>query len=56
VIHYSDRKIQCSSHAFQARLKEYGMVCSISQEGFFGYIEQGRSTLELRYTSRPSPL
>lgn len=33
VIHHSDRGSQYASHAFQARLKEYGMVCSMSRKG-----------------------
>lgn len=33
LIHHSDRESQYASHAFQARLKEYGMVCSMSRRG-----------------------
>ena len=33
VIHHSDRGSQYASHAFQARLKAYGMVCSMSRKG-----------------------
>jgi transposase InsO family protein len=33
LIHHSDRGTQYASHAFQARLKEYGMVCSMSRKG-----------------------
>lgn len=33
LIHHSDRGSQYASHAFQARLKEYGMVCSMSRKG-----------------------
>ena len=33
VIHHSDRGSQYASHAFQARLKKYGMVCSMSRKG-----------------------
>jgi putative transposase len=33
LIHHSDRGSQFASHAFQARLKEYGMVCSMSRKG-----------------------
>ena len=33
LIHHSDRGSQHASHAFQARLKEYGMVCSMSRNG-----------------------
>ena len=33
VIHHSDRGSQYASHAFQARLKEYGMTCSMSRKG-----------------------
>jgi putative transposase len=31
LIHHSDRGTQYASHAFQARLKEYGMVWAVSQ-------------------------
>jgi putative transposase len=33
LIHHSDRGSQYASHAFQAKLKEYGMVCSMSRKG-----------------------
>ncbi len=33
LIHHSDRGSQYASHAFQARLREYGMVCSMSRKG-----------------------
>jgi putative transposase len=33
LVHHSDRGSQYASHAFQARLKEYGMVCSMSRKG-----------------------
>lgn len=33
LMHHSDRGSQYASHAFQARLKEYGMVCSMSRKG-----------------------
>ncbi len=33
LIHHSDRESQYASHAFQARLKEYGMVCSMRRKG-----------------------
>ena len=33
LIHHSDRGSQYASYAFQARLKEYGMVCSMSRKG-----------------------
>lgn len=33
LLHHSDRGSQYASHAFQARLKEYGMVCSMSRKG-----------------------
>ena len=33
LIHHSDRGSQYASHAFQTRLKEYGMVCSMSRKG-----------------------
>jgi putative transposase len=33
LIHHSDRGSQYASHAFQAQLKEYGMVCSMSGKG-----------------------
>jgi putative transposase len=33
LIHHSDRGSQYASHAFQARLAEYGMVCSMSRKG-----------------------
>ncbi len=33
LIHHSDRGSQYASGAFQARLKEYGMVCSMSRKG-----------------------
>ncbi len=33
LIHHSDRGSQYASHAFQARLKKYGMVCSMSRKG-----------------------
>ena len=33
LIHHSDRGSQYASHAFQARLKKYGMACSMSRKG-----------------------
>ena len=33
LIHHSDRGSQYAGHAFQARLKEYDMVCSMSRKG-----------------------
>ncbi len=33
LIHHSDRGSQYASHAFQARLTEYGMMCSMSRKG-----------------------
>ncbi len=33
LIHHSDRGSQYASHAFQARLKAHGMVCSMSRKG-----------------------
>ena len=33
LIHHSDRGSQYASHAFQAQLKEYGIVCSMSRKG-----------------------
>ena len=33
LIHHSDRGSQYASHAFQQKLTEYGMVCSMSRKG-----------------------
>nr|ALV86785.1 transposase [uncultured bacterium P11N2] len=33
LMHHSDRGSQYASHAFQARLQEYGMVCPMSRKG-----------------------
>lgn len=33
LLHHSDRGSQYASHAFQARLKEYEMICSMSRKG-----------------------
>lgn len=33
LIHHSDRGSQYASHAFQAKLTEYGMLCSMSRKG-----------------------
>lgn len=33
LIHHSDRGSQYAGHAFQAKLKEYGMQCSMSRKG-----------------------
>ena len=33
LIHHSDRGSQYASHAFQGKLTEYGMVCSMSRKG-----------------------
>ena len=33
LIHHSDRGSQYASHAFQTKLKEYGMACSMSRKG-----------------------
>ena len=33
LIHHSDRGSQYASHAFRAKLREYGMVCSMSRKG-----------------------
>jgi putative transposase len=33
LVHHSDRGSQYASHAFQAKLKEYGMTCSMNRKG-----------------------
>jgi putative transposase len=33
LLHHSDRRSQYASHAFQAKLAHYGMVCSMSRKG-----------------------
>ena len=33
LMHHSDRGSQYASHLFQAKLKEYGMICSMSRKG-----------------------
>lgn len=33
LMHHSDRGSQYASHAFQAKLKEFGMICSMSRKG-----------------------
>jgi transposase InsO family protein len=33
LMHHSDRGSQYAGHAFQAKLKEYGMICSMSRKG-----------------------
>ena len=33
VLHHSDRGSQYASRAFQEKLKEYGMICSMSRKG-----------------------
>jgi len=33
LLHHSDRGSQYASHAFQDKLKEYGMTCSMSRKG-----------------------
>lgn len=33
VLHHSDRGSQYASHAFQDKLKEFGMICSMSRKG-----------------------
>lgn len=33
LLHHSDRGSQYASHAFQNKLKEYGMTCSMSRKG-----------------------
>jgi transposase InsO family protein len=33
LLHHSDRGSQYASHAFQAKLAEYGMICSMSRKG-----------------------
>ena len=33
LIHHSDRDSQYASYAFQNKLKEYGMICSVSRKG-----------------------
>ena len=33
VIHHPDKGSQAASHAFQSRMKEYGMACSMSSMG-----------------------
>ena len=62
LIHHSDRGNQYASHAFQARLKEYGMVCSMSHKGncwdnapterFFNSLKNER-VHGTRYRTRP---
>ena len=37
LIHHSDRGSQYASHAFQAKLKEYGMICSMPQREAIHY-------------------
>ena len=62
LIHHSDRGSQYASHAFQARLEEYGMVCSMSRKGncwdnapsesFFNSLKNER-VHGTRYSTRP---
>jgi putative transposase len=62
LIHHSDRGSQYASHAFQARLEEYGMVCSMSRKGncwdnaptesFFNSLKNER-VHGTRYRTRP---
>jgi putative transposase len=33
LLHHSDRGCQYASHAFQDKLQEYGMTCSMSRKG-----------------------
>ena len=33
LMHHSDRGSQYASHAFQDKLKEFGMICSMSRKG-----------------------
>jgi transposase InsO family protein len=33
VLHHSDRGSQYASHAYQGKLKDYGMICSMSRQG-----------------------
>ncbi len=35
LIHHSDRGSQYASHAYQALLKQHGMICSMSRKGIF---------------------
>ena len=44
LIHHSDRGRQYASHAFQARLEEYGMVCSMSRKGTAGTTRPWRAS------------
>ncbi len=53
VMHHSDRGSQYASHEYQAQLKEYGMICSMSRKGncwdnavmerFFGSLKRERT-------------
>lgn len=62
LIHHSDRGSQYASHAFQARLEEYGMICSMSRKGncwdnapsesFFNSLKNER-VHGTRYRTRP---
>jgi transposase InsO family protein len=63
LIYHSDRGTQYASHAFQARLEEYGMVCSMSRKGncwnnaptesFFNSLKNERGAWHpLRYAGR----
>ena len=62
LMHHSDRGSQYASHVFQARLHEYGMVCSMSRKGncwdnaptesFVRFCKQPIETISRTTTSR----
>ena len=64
VIHHSDRGSQYASHAFQEKLTEYGMTCSMSRKGncwdnaptesWFNSLKNER-VHGVRYATRPRP-
>jgi len=54
LIHHSDRGSQYASHAYQALLKQYGMICSMSRKGNCwdnAPIERFFSSLKREWTS-----
>lgn len=61
LIHHSDRGSQYASHEYQAQLKQYGMICSMSRKGdcwdnavveSFFHTLKVECTHEKRYTTR----
>lgn len=53
VMHHSDRGSQYASHAFQDKLKEFGMTCSMSRKGNCWDTPHGKLVQQLQERTLP---